>query len=74
MNVTDPAMNASKLDVGDGHAQSWIGPAQDLSAAEIVVVMCDENVDTVKLFTEGARTGTPKDLAAWLEGNAGVAP
>ncbi len=64
-NVTDPALIATKLEVGEEHVQAWIDHAQDESVAEIVVHVCDNNVNAVEILTEGARTGTPKDLAAW---------
>jgi hypothetical protein len=43
----------------------WIVRAQQESVDEIIVEICQGNVDAVTLLQDGARSGTPKDLAAW---------
>jgi len=62
-NVRDPAQ--LKLDLSDGEIQPWIDYAQAQSVDEIIVEICDNNVEAVELLREQARTGTPKDLALW---------
>lgn len=64
-NVSDLTIVATKLNVAEEYVQSWIDHAQEESVSEIFVQVCDGNIDAVELLTETARTGTPKDLAAW---------
>jgi hypothetical protein len=44
---------------------SWVTFAQQQSIDEIMVEICDNRVDAVEALMEYARSGTPKDLAAW---------
>ena len=55
----------SKLEVPSENLQHWIDDAQRQSVSEIIVEICDDNVEAVEIFTEHARSGTPKDLANW---------
>jgi hypothetical protein len=71
-NVADPNQLASKLEqeedvVPQIHhlVERWIDYAQEKSVDEIVVEICNGVPEHVELLTEKARTGTPKDLAAW---------
>ena len=52
-------------EISSEKVQKWIDHAQDESVDEIVVEICDGNTEHVERLTEKARTGTPKDLAAW---------
>lgn len=45
--------------------QSWIDAAQSRSIDEIMVEICEGNVEAVQDLLEFASSGTPKDLAAW---------
>lgn len=45
--------------------QSWIDAAQSRSLDEIMVDICESNVEAVQALLEFANSGTPKDLAAW---------
>jgi hypothetical protein len=58
---------AKKFDNLISHDQilKWIDKAQELSVDEIIVEICDGNVEAVEALTEQARSGTPKDLANW---------
>jgi hypothetical protein len=64
-NVTDVESLATRLDISTENVQQWIDKAQDESVSEIMVEICDGNVDAVQILTKKARTGTPKDLAGW---------
>lgn len=64
-NVNDTKSLATRLDMPKDIVQRWIDKAQDESVSEIIVEICDGNVGAVEALTETARTGTPKDLAAW---------
>jgi len=44
---------------------TWMERAQQESLDEIIMEVCQDNVDAVALLRDGARSGTPKDLAAW---------
>jgi hypothetical protein len=44
---------------------AWMVRAQQESVEEIIVEVCQGNVDAVELLRIAARSGTPKDLAAW---------
>jgi hypothetical protein len=44
---------------------SWIDTAQTKSLEEIIMELCDSNDEAVVALREAARSGTPKDLAAW---------
>ena len=43
----------------------WVDNAQNESVSEIIVEICDGNIEAVEILTEHARSGTPKDLAGW---------
>jgi len=45
--------------------EAWIDRAQEESAEEIIVEICDNNIEAVEALREEARTGTVKDLANW---------
>lgn len=45
--------------------QAWIDAAQSRSVDEIMVEICEGNVEAVQALLEFANSGTPKDLAAW---------
>lgn len=64
-NVSNASSIATLLGVPEENVQAWIDHAQSESVAEIIVEICDGNVEAVESLTEGARSGTPKDLAAW---------
>lgn len=64
-NVDDVPALAEKLQVPASQVQTWVDRAQDHSVDEIIVAVCDNNVRAVELLIEIARSGTPKDLAAW---------
>ena len=66
-NVADSANVVSMLGnaVTSEQVQKWIDHAQDESVDEIIVEICDGCTEHVERLTEMARTGTPKDLAAW---------
>jgi hypothetical protein len=64
-NVTNVESLATRLDMPTDNVQQWIDKAQDESVSEIMVEICDGNVDAVQILTEKANTGTPKDLAGW---------
>jgi cell fate (sporulation/competence/biofilm development) regulator YmcA (YheA/YmcA/DUF963 family) len=59
-----------KLGVSDDEStralvQNWIDRAQQETLDEIMVEICDGNVEAVELLRESARSGTPRDLAVW---------
>jgi hypothetical protein len=65
-NVTDVPALAQRLQISTTETvQQWVDKAQDESVGEIMVEICDDQVAVVEVLTEKARTGTPKDLAAW---------
>lgn len=64
-NVDDVTSLAQKLDQPAEEVQTWIDRAQDQSVDEIIVEICDSNIQAVELLTQKARSGTPKDLAVW---------
>lgn len=67
-NVTEEVKAvAKKLDglVTHDEISKWIDKAQEMSVDEIIVEICDGNVEAVEALTEHARTGTIKDLANW---------
>jgi hypothetical protein len=43
----------------------WLDHAQQESIDEIMVEICDGNVDAVEALREEAKSGTPKDMANW---------
>lgn len=45
--------------------QAWLDHAQLQSMEEIMVEICDGNVEAVELLRDSARSGTPKDLTGW---------
>jgi hypothetical protein len=55
-----PDAPCSRTDVA-----AWIDQAQQRSLEEILVEMCDGDLDAVDALREGARSGTPADLAVW---------
>jgi len=55
----------SKLGVPEFNLRSWIDNAQNESVSEIMVEICDNNIEAVEILTEHARSGTPKDLSGW---------
>lgn len=61
----DPDTLANTLDLEPAIVTTWIERAQQESLEEIMVEVCDGNVDAVELLREHARGGTPKDLAMW---------
>jgi hypothetical protein len=64
-HVPDPSALAKAVGEPVEAVQSWIAYAQGRSVDEIIVEICDDNVRAVELLTAKARSGTPKDLAAW---------
>ena len=64
-SVTDIAEISFKLGVSEDEVKAWIEYAQKESVEEIIVEICDNKVEAVELLGEKARSGTPKDLAAW---------
>jgi len=54
-----------KLEVPEANLRLWVDNAQNESFSEIMVEICDGNIDAVEILTEHARSGTPKDLAGW---------
>ena len=64
-NVTDPRVLEEKLGIPIDNIQQWIAKAQYESVDEIMVEVCDGNIEAVRALTEHARTGTPKELATW---------
>jgi hypothetical protein len=55
----------SKLEVPMANLRLWVDHAQNESVSEIIVEICDGNIEAVETLTEFARSGTPKDLAGW---------
>ncbi|GAX24676.1 hypothetical protein FisN_4Hh234 [Fistulifera solaris] len=45
--------------------QSWIDAAQSQTVDEIMVEICEGNVEAAQALSEFANSGTPKDLAVW---------
>jgi hypothetical protein len=66
-NVSDKRLEnlISKLEVPETNLRLWIDNAQNESVSEIMVEICDGNIEAVEILTECARSGTPKDLAGW---------
>ncbi|KAG7360282.1 hypothetical protein IV203_035381 [Nitzschia inconspicua] len=64
-NVSNASTIAARLGVSEENVQAWIDHAQSESIGEIIVEVCDGNVQAVENLTIQARSGTPKDLAAW---------
>lgn len=66
-NVSDEQFGSivSKLGITDLNLRSWIDNAQNESVSEIMVEICDSNIEAVEILTEHARSGTPKDLSGW---------
>lgn len=66
-NVSDEKLEklVSKLEVPETDLRLWIDNAQTESVSEIMVEICDGNIEAVEILTECARSGTPKDLAGW---------
>jgi hypothetical protein len=64
-NVIDASDVANKLGIPEENVYGWIDRAQDESLGEIIVEICDGNLEAVEVLTERGRSGTPKDLAAW---------
>ena len=66
-NVSDEKLEklVSKLKVPETNLRLWIDNAQNESVSEIMVEICDGNIEAVEILTECARSGTPKDLAGW---------
>ena len=62
---TDLKTLASKLDVPEANLRLWIDKAQSEAVSEIIVEICDGNINAVEIMTKLARSGTPKDLAGW---------
>eukprot|EP00533_Pseudo-nitzschia_delicatissima_P010047 CAMPEP_0116105608 /NCGR_PEP_ID=MMETSP0327-20121206/15135_1 /TAXON_ID=44447 /ORGANISM="Pseudo-nitzschia delicatissima, Strain B596" /LENGTH=579 /DNA_ID=CAMNT_0003598049 /DNA_START=69 /DNA_END=1809 /DNA_ORIENTATION=+ len=56
---------ADKLNVPVSNIRLWIDKAQSESVPEIMVKICDNNVQAVELLAEHAKSGTPKDLSGW---------
>ena len=56
---------ADKLKVPVSNIRLWIDKAQSESVPEIMVEICDNNVQAVELLAEHAKSGTPKDLGGW---------
>jgi hypothetical protein len=56
---------AAKVQVPVDIVTAWMVRAQQESVDEIIVEICQGNVDAVELLREAARSGTPKDLATW---------
>ena len=66
-NVSDSKFQnlVSELEVPEAHLKLWVDNAQNESVSEIIVEICDGNIEAVEILTEHARSGTPKDLAGW---------
>jgi cell fate (sporulation/competence/biofilm development) regulator YmcA (YheA/YmcA/DUF963 family) len=47
------------------NVQAWIDRAQQESVEEIIVEICQGNVDAVEMLRDNANSGCPKDLALW---------
>ncbi|GAX24151.1 hypothetical protein FisN_4Lh234 [Fistulifera solaris] len=58
-------MTATGDAIGAEIIQSWIDAAQSQTVDEIMVEICEGNVEAAQAFSEFANSGTPKDLAAW---------
>lgn len=56
---------AAQVELPVDTVTAWMVQAQQESIDEITVEICQGNVDAVELLREAARSGTPKDLAAW---------
>eukprot|EP00980_Cylindrotheca_fusiformis_P003860 scaffold858_cov123-Cylindrotheca_fusiformis.AAC.36 len=63
--IAEKIAGGNTIVVSPDQVSKWIDKAQELSVDEIIVDICDGNVDAVELLTEQARSGTPKDLANW---------
>jgi len=64
-DVTDVPALAQRLKMTEQQVQTWVDFAQGESVGEIMVEVCGNNLPAVEQLTMHARTGTPKDLAAW---------
>jgi len=66
-NVSDKSIEnlVRKLEIHEANLRLWIDNAQNESVSEIMVEICDGNIEAVEILTEHARSGTPKDLAGW---------
>jgi hypothetical protein len=57
--------NATMVSISVEAVKAWIEYAQQQSVEEIIVEICDGQAEAVDLLHQAARSGTPRDLAAW---------
>lgn len=53
------------IELTEDEIDTWIDAAQNRSVDEIMMEICEFNENAVIALREGARAGTPKDLALW---------
>jgi hypothetical protein len=63
--LTHTLVTATGDAIGAEFVQSWIDTAQSQTVDEIMVEICEGNVEATQALAEFANSGTPKDLAAW---------
>jgi hypothetical protein len=63
--ITFGEPNTSTVSVSVDAVSAWIEYAQQQSLEEIIVEICDGQAESVDLLHQAARSGTPRDLAAW---------
>lgn len=64
-NVQNASMLAENLRVEKVYVQKWIDFAQNKSLSEIMIEICDLEIEAVECLVIKAKCGTPKDLANW---------
>jgi hypothetical protein len=64
-NIKHVGVISEKLGVAEQQLVDWIDHAQSESISEIMVEICDGNIEAVEILTEKLKSGTPKDLAGW---------
>jgi hypothetical protein len=57
--------NTSTVSISADAVSAWIEYAQQQSLEEIIVEICDGQAESVDLLHQAAKSGTPRDLAAW---------
>ena len=64
-NVENIKFLSKKLRITESQVENWIDHAQTKSLPEIMVEICDNQIEAVEMLSVNAKCGTPKDLAAW---------
>lgn len=65
LNTVLPCSGGDAAPITTQAVEAWIDHAQEESVDEIMVEVCDGQVEVVEQLRDAAHSGTPKDLAGW---------